>query len=131
MSRVYSIYTEELLSMDTVLNLVKELGGGIGQVEGFKQGIIAEGNAAIWIYYRGASIRSELGKVEEVKKLYDINVNTEIAVDIGHDDYSDKLAASFCMDFLERYPKSIVYTGLRFIGMTELKDWYDAPIIEY
>jgi len=130
MSCVFPIYTEECLSKENVFNFVKELKGQIGQIGEFSQGVITKDKATIWIYYRGSDIKSEVSTIEQVKKLFDIDINTEVAVEIGHGDYSEKLAANFCINFLELYPKSIVRYG-GFLRLNEVKKWYDAPIIEY
>lgn len=125
-----SIYTEEYLLKEEVFNLVKELNGQIGQIGEFSQGVITKDAATIWIYYRGSVVKSKINIVEQVKAKFNIDANTEVSVNIGHDNYSEKLAANFCIQFLEKYPKSIV-NYREFLGVNELKKLYDAPVIEY
>lgn len=124
------IYAEEYLQREDIFDLVKELNGQIGQIGEFSQGVITKDAATIWIYYRGSAVKSKVNIVEQVKTKFNIDVNTEVSVDIGHDDYSEKLAANFCIKFLEKYPKSIVSYG-NFLGMNELKKLYDSQVIEY
>lgn len=130
MSCIFPIFTQMCLSKEEVFNIVKEQNGYIIGDETLSKGVITKGEATIWIYYRGTDIELELNTLEKVKKLYDIEINTEVAVSIGHGENSEKLAADFCIQFLKVFPKSIVEYG-GFLGMNELKKWHDAPIIEY
>lgn len=130
MSCVLSIYTEECLPEEEVFNLVKDLNGEIGQIGELSQGVITKDESTIWIYYRGSNIRSKLELVEQLKKNLNIHANTEVVIDLGHGDYSEKLAADFGINFLSKYPNSIVNYG-GFLGLNELKRLYETPIIKY
>lgn len=130
MSCMMNIYTESKLLEKDIIEFVKTLGGYILNLGNFNKGVITKDDATIWIYYRGDNIKQEKNIISKIQNEFDIDVNTEIALEIGHADYSEKLALEFCIKFIGKYPKSVVNYG-EYIRMNKLRKLYEAPIIDY
>lgn len=135
MSVVIPIYTQYKLSKNQVFKVVKDIGGNVVKCGEMTEGVIThiESNSNIFIYYRGNNFELKKSKLEEIKTRFGIVANTEIGVDFGSGEYSEKLAMKFCLAFIDRYPESVV-EGISedsYISKEEMQEWYDSPIIDF
>jgi hypothetical protein len=89
MACMMRIFSESKIEKNELFDYVKSVGGEIGEIKEFQQGVISFNDSTIWIYYRDV-IKCEFDEVSKfVLNNHLLNIYTEVAIEIGNGDYSE------------------------------------------
>lgn len=96
------------MTKEETVKIIKELNGELIEVGNFEQGVIQQGEATIWIYYRGMATNLDEDEIQDIKHTYSFIPKTSVAIEISRETGSKKLAVAFCKQFFSQHQDAIV-----------------------
>ena len=108
MSKIISLFMERKISKDEIFSLLQLMGGKV-HINAPDQVVLEDIEGAVWCYYRGENFN--LDDREQLKlKRYSIKCNTELALELGSDENSSRLAEKICKILVDEFGMCIIYS---------------------
>jgi hypothetical protein len=108
LGRIISILTKDSVTKEDTVKIIKKLKGELTTDGNFEQGVIQQGEATVWIYYRGVDMNLDEDENQEINKMYSFIPTTSTAIEISSEDGSKELAIEFCKKFISHFQDAIV-----------------------
>ena len=107
MSKIISLFMERKISKDEIFSLLQLMGGKV-HINAPDQVVLEDIEGAVWCYYRGENFN--LDDREQLKlKRYSIKCNTELALELGSDENSSRLAEKIKI-LVDEFGMCIIYS---------------------
>jgi hypothetical protein len=115
-----SVFIDKLISERSFYTFLSTLGGKEQKVGCLRQGALENGDAIIWLHFRGNNFN--LDENEQLKLVeYMQNPKTEIGIEISSNDGSYELAKIFCINVSMMFGEVIIYDlEDRFMHLNEI-----------
>ena len=122
MSKIISLFMERKISKDEIFSLLQLMGGKV-HINAPDQVVLEDIEGAVWCYYRGENFN--LDDREQLKlKRYSIKCNTELALELGSDENSSRLAEKIKI-LVDEFGMCIIYSDF----VAECEQLYDLKIV--
>lgn len=111
--RSISVITEQQPTKDSVIDIVKSMGGIWIKGDPVESGTIERENAAVFVYYYD-DIRFDLGETElaQFTSAYSKEPRVAISIDIGHREKSEELAWLLMDNLIDTFGGQVEATSL-------------------
>ena len=107
MSKIISLFMERKISKDEIFSLLQLMGGKV-HINAPDQVVLEDIEGAVWCYYRGENFNlDDRGQLK--LKRYSIKCNTELALELGSDENSSRLAEKIKI-LVDEFGMSIIYS---------------------
>ena len=107
MSKIISLFMERKISKDEIFSLLQLMGGKV-HINAPDQVVLEDIEGAVWCYYRGENFNlDDRGQLK--LKRYSIKCNTELALELGSDENSSRLAEKIKI-LVDEFGMCIIYS---------------------
>ena len=122
MSKIISLFMERKISKDEIFSLLQLMGGKV-HINAPDQVVLEDIEGAVWCYYRGENFNlDDRGQLK--LKRYSIKCNTELALELGSDENSSRLAEKIKI-LVDEFGMCIIYSDF----VAECEQLYDLKIV--